>query len=335
VASPQIEAKGLQRPGLGHKQSLAGSDLLPDGGRRNLYRLSTKVLAQMSGKIFKTSLHEYNSRNRPGSADYANAHETLRILILTALPQEYSPLKRLFPSWRPVRRGSLPKYALGLPGKEVILVECGMGSKSAREALEGELRGFVPDLVIFFGFAGGLHPSLPVGVVCFAASARKLSSEVVFDFRFPDALTAYLAQNHIGPVLALSARTPGNKQTLSALAGGQPAVLDMETSTIAEVASHNKLPFICFRAISDAIGHELGFNLSDIADGSGRIRLVGVLTTVIRKPATLKAFYLSWRRSRRAAGNLCRSVAAFLGIPAPVLGNMVRGIVIERRICGH
>src|SRR5208283_4324989 len=120
-----------------------------------------------------------------------------------------------------------------------------------------------------------------------------------------------------------------NKRTLSALAAGQTAVLDMETATLARMAFQNKIPFVCFRAVSDALDDDLGFDLSDIADERGRIRLTGVLVAVIRKPATLKAFYLSWRRSTRAAKNLCRSVAAFLGIPTPLLDEMAGEIRIE------
>ncbi len=259
----------------------------------------------------------------------------MKILILTALPQEYSPLKRLFPSWRRIQRRPFKKFAFNLPGKEIILVESGMGAKPAEEALGVELAGFAPDLLIFCGFAGGLHPDLPAGVACFVLSACGIFSEEVFQVRVPKALSDFLAQNDIRPVLALSAETPGNKQALSALAAGQPAVSDMETATVAEIACRNKIPFICFRAVSDALGHDLGFNLSDISDERGRIRLAGVLATLIRKPATLKAYYLSWRSSRRAARNLCRSVAAFLGIPAPVLGKMAGEIRIERRIPGH
>lgn len=254
----------------------------------------------------------------------------MRILILAALPQEYSPLKKLLPSRRLAGKKPWKKFAFNVPGKEIILVECGMGAKSAEEALGAELTGFSPDILIFSGFAGGLHPDLTVGVVCFVQSARRLSSEEVFKFRVPEAMSDFLAQNHIRPVLALSTETPGNKQAMSSLAAEQPAVLDMETATVAETALLNKIPFICFRAVSDAIGHDLGFNLSDISDERGRIRLGGVLVTVIRRPATLKAFCLSWRRSRRAAKNLCGSVAAFLGIPAPVLGKMAGEISIER-----
>ena len=187
------------------------------------------------------------------------------------------------------------------------------------------MTGFTPDLLIFSGFAGGLHPDLPVGAVCFTASAREISSGQVFHFRFPDKLIDFMTQNGIRPVLGLSAEQPGNKRTLSALAAGQTAVLDMETATMARMAFQNKIPFVCFRAVSDALDHDLGFDLSDIADERGRIRLTGVLVAVIRKPATLKAFYLSWRRSRRAAKNLCRSVAAFLEYSNPCAGRNGRG----------
>ncbi|MFZ0931392.1 MAG: hypothetical protein WAN11_22500 [Syntrophobacteraceae bacterium] len=255
----------------------------------------------------------------------------MKILILTALPQEYSPLRKLFPSWRLVRKRPSKKFAFKLPDKEIVLIECGMGSKSAKEALGAELGGGTPDLLIFSGFAGGLHPDLQTGVVCFTVSARGIFSDKVFQFRVPNALTDFLAQNHIRPVLTFSAESPGDKQALSVLASGQMAVLDMETATVAEIAWTNKIPFICLRAISDPIGHDLGFNLNDIADERGRIRLCGVLFTVMRKPATLKAFYLSWRSSRRAARNLCGSVAAFLGIPAPLLGKIAGEIKIEQQ----
>ena len=253
----------------------------------------------------------------------------MRILLLAALPQEYSPIKKLLPSWRLVGKRPFKKFVCNLPGKEIVLIESGMGPRSAQEALGAELTGFTPDLLIFSGFAGGLHPDLPVGAVCFTARTCEISSGQVFHFRFPDKLIDFMTQNGIRPVLGLSAEQPGNKRTLSALAAGQTAVLDMETATLARIAFHNKIPFVCFRAVSDGLDHDLGFDLSDITDEHGKVRLAGVLVAVIRKPATLKAFYLSWRRSRRAAKNLCRSAAAFLGLPTPVLDEMAGEIRIE------
>ncbi len=238
----------------------------------------------------------------------------MKILILAALPQEYSPLKKLLPHWRILDRKPLKKFTFELPGKEIILIESGMGAKSAEEALMTEIPGFVPDLLIFSGFAGGLHPNLEIGSVCFASGARETCSEDLFKFRFPKELNVFLAKNNVIPVLGISSETPDKKHALCALADGQMAVLDMETAKLAEIALQMKVPFICFRAISDCLHHDLGFDLCDITDGRGRIRLSGVISTVLRRPAAMKGFYLSWRRSRLAAKNLCGSVVAFLGL---------------------
>lgn len=248
--------------------------------------------------------------------------EKVRILILTALPQEYSHLKKLFPSWRMVRRRPSKKFAFSLPGKEITLVETGMGPNSVKEALSAELTRFSPDLLMFCGFAGGLHPDLAEGAVCYTHSAREISSEEVFKLRVSKGLSDFIVRNQIRPVLALSCEAPVDKKVLCCAVGEQPAVLDMETATVAEMASQNKIPFVCFRAISDAVDREVGFDLGDISDARGRVRLFSVLGTIIRKPATLKAFYLAWRRSRIAARNLCGSVAAFLHILPSILGKV-------------
>ena len=236
----------------------------------------------MRDKLFQTSI---------GSDIY------MRILILAALPQEYSPIKKLLPSWRVVAKKPLKKFISRLPGKEIVLVESGMGSEVGPEALAAELTGFTPDLLIFSGFAGGLHPELPVGAVCFTVSAREISSGEVFHFRFADKLVDFMNQNGIRPVLGTQRRTARQQAGPVSSCRRANGCFGHGDRSAARIAFHNKIPFICFRAVSDSLDHDLGFDLSDIADERGRIRLAGVLVTVIRKPATLKAFYLSWRRS--------------------------------------
>ncbi|MDR3567055.1 MAG: hypothetical protein P4L43_03415 [Syntrophobacteraceae bacterium] len=254
----------------------------------------------------------------------------MKILILSALSQEYAPLKKLFPALRPVRKGPFRKFALHLPDKEITLIECGMGDKAVKEALGGE-SAVSPDLLIFSGFAGGLHPGLSAGSVCFAANTRHIVAKTTYGFRFPDELAQFLANHRITPVLALSAKTPGNKQLLSAQAFGEPAVLDMETATVAEEALARNIPCICFRAVSDAVDHDLGFNLEDISDEQGRVRPFRVLKTICKKPSSARSFFLLWRGSRLAAKNLCGLVAAFLNLPASELSRMAAGIRVERR----
>ncbi len=257
----------------------------------------------------------------------------MKILILTALPQEYSPLIKRLHFRRLVAEKPIKKFSCRMPDKEIILIEGGMGKESAREALQHQFLEFIPDLLIFSGFAGGLHKDLPVGVVCFAERVRSIYSEVTLHFSVPKQISDFLDQNKIKPVLTLSGKTAEDKEALSELAGGHMAVLDMETSTVARIAVDNHIPFICLRAVSDGLYDKLGFNLNDISDGRGRIRLGGVLSTVIKRPSTLRAFYLSWRRSRIAAMNLCGSLAGFLSLSANLIRKTISEITVETS-CG-
>lgn len=253
----------------------------------------------------------------------------MKILILTTLPQEHSPLKRLLPGRHLVKGKRSKVFAFRLPDKEIVLIESGMGAKWAVEALRMEMPELRPDIVIFSGFAGGLHPDLKIGVVCFPVCVREKSCEDLLNLRFPRDLDDFLFKNHIVRVNGTSSDFPEDKKAISILESGQMAVLDMETAKVAQVALEMKVPFVCFRAISDCLDHEIEFDLDDICDRRGRVKISGVLFAVLRRPALLKAFFLSWRRSRLAANNLCRSVAAFVGMPAETLVELARKIRVE------
>lgn len=254
----------------------------------------------------------------------------MKILLMAALPQEYSPLKRLVPSFRFIAKVPFPTYAADLPDKSVVLLETGMGEARARRAFAEGAARFSPDLVIFAGFGGGLHPDLGVGSVCVVERSIQTASGTEFRFGFGGALSQHLHGNGISKVVAFTAARPESKARLSGLAGGELAVVDMETSAIADEATRAGAAFLCLRAVSDAVGDELGFDIADITDGEGTVVPGKVVRTILQKPATLRSFYLSWLRSRTAAKNLCREVAALLRIGAGSLGAMTRSISIER-----
>ncbi|MGC9194628.1 MAG: hypothetical protein ACP5IL_04145 [Syntrophobacteraceae bacterium] len=255
----------------------------------------------------------------------------MKILVVSALSQEWAPLKKHFSALRTVHRKPYPKFALNLEGKEIALIESGMGESAVKKALEAELKSFSPELIIFSGFGGGLHRDLSVGAVCVASGARPIDADSGYSFRFSEELDDFLTKKRVEPVLALTAKSPGNKRLLSALARGEVAVLDMETAWVAEEAWRRKIPFICFRAVSDGIDQELGFNLEDICDEHYRVKLFRVIALILKKPATLYGFFLLWRNSSFAAKKLCSLLAAFLNLPASQLARMAAEITCKRR----
>jgi len=151
------------------------------------------------------------------------------------------------------------------------LIETGMGKNFAVDALWSALAGARPDLVVFSGFAGALHPDLPVGKVCVVRETMMFDpagnlGDKAFTFRFSQELSEFLTAKHIRPVTAVTVSAPPDKRALSALAGEGPAVVDMETARVAEIASRQHLPFLSLRAISDSLTMNSG-SISGILPG--------------------------------------------------------------------
>jgi nucleoside phosphorylase len=285
----------------------------------------------------------------------------LKILILAALPQEYAPLKKLIPTWRLLCRKPFKQFVFSLPGMEIRLIESGMGGDSARGALEWAFAQSRPDLFLFVGFCGGLHPDLHIGDVCvversMAVHPHGKAAGGIFAFRFPGEFSEWLCQRNVKAISAVTISSPEDKSTLAELAArhlarvhreageftlpeqeGQGdnaaehtlAGVDMETFVLAGIGCREQLPFLCLRSVSDELGDQLGFDLSEISGPGGKVKIGKVLKTIMLNPKALKAFFLAWRRSNRAGKNLCAILADFLTAPSDSLRGIARGIRIE------
>ena len=287
----------------------------------------------------------------------------LKILILTALPQEYSPLKKLIPtSWQLICRKPFKQFSFSLPGKELRLVETGMGEEAVGEALKWAFAQMRPDLLLFAGFCGGLHSELLIGDVCIVEKTIAFPGSGDGDkgaliFRFPDQLRMFAAEQNLRAITAVTIGSPENKATLAEYVAGdlgsasqetgesgryqekdrrpgkdsaRPlAGVDMETHLIAGIVRREQVPFLCFRSVSDDLHSDLGFDLGDITGPGGKVKVGRVLKTIVCHPSTLKAFFVAWRRSVKAARNLCEVLAAFLSAPGDSLNRIARGIRIE------
>ncbi|MFZ2445438.1 MAG: hypothetical protein WAW37_03700 [Syntrophobacteraceae bacterium] len=259
----------------------------------------------------------------------------LKILVLAALPQEYAHFRRITPRWLLLCARPYKKYSHFLADREIVLIETGMGKNFAVDAFWSALAGARPDLVVFAGFAGGLHAGLAVGRVCVVRETMLLDAaanpgDQAFTFRFSHELSEFLAAKQIRPVTAVTVSAPPDKRALSPLAAEGPAVIDMETARVAEFASRLRLPFLSFRAVSDALDDELGFDLGDITGKRGKVDILKVLMTIIRNPPAVRAFYRSWRRSALAGKNLGLILADFLNLPADTLLSIAGESPIER-----
>ena len=254
----------------------------------------------------------------------------LKILVLSAIPQEYAHLRKITPPWRLLRRLPFKTFSFTLPGKEITLIETGMGAVFAVNALLAELARSRPNLLILSGFGGGLHRGLATAQICAVKKTRIFDPAAQFgsepiELHYSSQLSEFLLKRQIMPVSALTVLAPPAKSALAALMGDEISVVDMETASVAGIALKKSLPFICLRAISDGVYDELGFDLADIMGRAGKVDPFGALRTMIFKPAVVGAFYRSWRRSNLAGAKLGRVLADFLELPEETLKEIALG----------
>ncbi len=258
----------------------------------------------------------------------------LKILVMAALPEEYAYLRKITPRWRLTGDNPYRTFSFILPEKQVTLIETGMGGSFAADALKRALALSIPDLLIFAGFAGGLHESLSAGDVCAITHAVEYQppdkpQNNPFTFVFPGELSDFLSERKVQRGWAVTVSSPPDKQRLAAFLAGGVGAVDMETAIIAGIARERGIAFLCLRAISDGVNDELGFDLKDITGERGNVVVAKVLKTILFNPAVIAAFYRSWKRSSKAGKNLGRIVADLLNLPAGTLKKIAAAARIE------
>jgi len=259
----------------------------------------------------------------------------IRIALLFALPQEYAHFKRLMGSWRlrsrkPFKSYLYPKEGRGkADGKELILLETGMGHKRTIEGLEWLLEWWHPDMVVAVGFAGSLTTDLTVGDVCWGEIVVPLDCrpgaemERRLNLKTGEGFVQLCREHRIRRTRIVTATQPKPKQPLSVKFSDFPSIMDMETYYVARFCCRNRLPFCSLRAISDGLWDEIDFNLRAISDAQGRVKIPLVLASVLKEPQLLKSYHHSWKRSRIAAGNLGKALCGFLQLPPAEIRNLV------------
>ena len=201
------------------------------------------------------------------------------------------------------------------PGELILLPEgamlllSGIGANRARVAAQALMEKGATALVSW-GSAGGLIPALSPGRLILperilAADQSVYPVDPIWHERLYSRLKGYvdphrgaLAQSTV--VLA----TPSEKAALFRRAGA--VAVDMESASIAQVAKEAGMPFIAIRAIADGAEMDIPRGALDFIDEFGRVRLLGLLSFIIRHPVELFALVRMGRNFRAAETTLAK-----------------------------
>jgi adenosylhomocysteine nucleosidase len=150
------------------------------------------------------------------------------------------------------------EHAGKLDGREVVVVESGVGGKAAARATRQVIKFYEPKWVISAGFAAALHDDLRRGHVLMAGevaspAGEKLAIGIKLDPHVAEATRGL----HVGRLLTIDnvIRKPAERRQL--YEQHQALACDMETFAVAAACRDVGAKLISVRLITDAVDDEL------------------------------------------------------------------------------
>jgi len=249
----------------------------------------------------------------------------MQIALVTALPQEHGAVSKMIGSWHPYGPKSLRMFRSTVSGKEIILLETGMGREPVQTALRNMLRVCRPHLLVSSGFAGSLTETCSVGDILlgerflYMESLHGTMADECFQVGTSETFAPFCDCHGVRRAQMLTLPRPEAKTVLSRLFCERPTAIDMESYFVARFGMERGIPVLCLRGVSDGLHDEIDFDPRDISDSHGRIHAARVMHAVCRKPALVRSFYRLWRRSGRVGEELGKVLYAFLDLSTEYL----------------
>jgi adenosylhomocysteine nucleosidase len=150
------------------------------------------------------------------------------------------------------------EHAGKLAGREVVIVESGVGQAAAARATAEAIKFYQPRWVISAGFAGGLTDELRRGHIVMAdevvnASGRQLNVDLHIDRQS----LAGSKGLHVGRLLTIDSVLRESAERRRLAAQHQAIACDMESFSVVEACRQLNVPCLAIRIISDAVDDEL------------------------------------------------------------------------------
>lgn len=197
----------------------------------------------------------------------------MKIGIVGAMAQEVEILRGMMTDLRETRVASAVIFEGKIHGKDVALLQSGIGKVAAAIGTTALLQLTKPDLVINTGSAGGVAQGLKMGDIVISDETRYHDADVTaFGYekgQLPANPAAFVSDKKLADLAQRIAENQGQQVKRGLICSGDsfinsedkiaqikadfPAVMavEMEATAIAQVCHAFNVPFVVVRAISD------------------------------------------------------------------------------------
>lgn len=244
--------------------------------------------------------------------------------IVTAMPEErMALLKPVHNVTRSICDGAR-LYCGTLAGREICLVEGGIGTSNAARATQALIDACKPTILVSAGFCGAVRPGPATGDLVLCSRLLTADHHQVQELVLPGSQQAaarlaaelqrfglrawqgsFITTRGITSKSALSARLPEDM--------AHPA-LEMESAAVALAANNARIPFIGLRAVSDDASEELAFSMDDICAANGQVAIRRVMWLLARRPWLVAQFLRLAVGSAKAGKSLGAALERVVGI---------------------
>lgn len=245
------------------------------------------------------------------------------IALFGALREEVATLRRRMRVEETVSESACHAYRGTYRGKELLLVQTGMGKERAEAATRFILDRYSVTTLVSFGFAGALSEELKAGDVVLCSTVHYAQEEGIAenprsycsDDRVLSLATRALASTagdfHNGdgvtvPRLVLEAE---DKKELGKAFNAH--IVDMESYWIAKMASDRQIPFVVVRSVSDTRRERL-LPFTRVLTEDGGLRWQEAASYFIRRPQHLISLCRLVRNVRLAQQSLASSMDSLI-----------------------
>ncbi len=232
-------------------------------------------------------------------------------LLVVALAAERQALHGLLQERRRQRLGGRPAVRGRLAGRDILLVQAGIGRDRARDAVVCAAREFAVEAAWSLGFAGGLGERLQPGALVFPAAllddADGGGLPLVADSSHATVLAALRRAAlpvdagtlvTVGSVL----RTADAKRALGRRTGAVAA--EMEAAGVARAARDLGIPWAALKAVVDAVDDPVPAYLAACTTPQGDVRWRGLLAGALDGLDFWRSVWRLARASRQAGRTL-------------------------------
>jgi len=213
-------------------------------------------------------------------------------------------------------------------GRELVLVQTGLGKERAETAARFILDRYPITSVVSLGFAGALDDKLCAGdvvlysSVCCAQTETALDAHSKSSYRSDDGELAMATQALASAAVdfACGGGVTVQQVVLSPEEKGELAdtfdtqVVDMESYWIAKIASEMGIPFVVIRSISDTRQETL-LPFDQMMTEDGKVLWRAAAAYFVRRPQHLVAVGRLYRNARLAQTNLATAIDSLIAGP--------------------